>query len=52
MFLGASPYLDQFRALGVLQRFGICYFVVATLCVVFHRTKSTTVKVNNNYEQL
>lgn len=33
LILGASPYLENLRIFGVLQRFAICYFVVATIYI-------------------
>ncbi|XP_044748366.1 heparan-alpha-glucosaminide N-acetyltransferase-like [Coccinella septempunctata] len=33
VFLGSGVYLDRFRVMGVLQRFGICYFVVTLICI-------------------
>lgn len=29
-----GPYLDDLRIFGVLQRFGICYWIVASLAVI------------------
>ncbi|KAK5640372.1 hypothetical protein RI129_011183 [Pyrocoelia pectoralis] len=35
LFLGAGSYLDTLRIFGVLQRFGICYLIVAASFVMF-----------------
>lgn len=32
---GAGPDLEKIRVPGVLQRFGLVYFIVATMSVVF-----------------
>ena len=32
MYLSSNANLNKIRIFGVLQRFGICYFVVATSC--------------------
>ncbi|XP_044270334.1 heparan-alpha-glucosaminide N-acetyltransferase-like [Tribolium madens] len=33
IFLGSGPTLECMRIFGVLQRFGICYLVVTTICL-------------------
>nr|XP_022916136.1 heparan-alpha-glucosaminide N-acetyltransferase [Onthophagus taurus]XP_022916137.1 heparan-alpha-glucosaminide N-acetyltransferase [Onthophagus taurus]XP_022916138.1 heparan-alpha-glucosaminide N-acetyltransferase [Onthophagus taurus] len=33
LFLGSGTNLEKLRIFGVLQRFGICYLVVATMCL-------------------
>lgn len=37
IFLGSGTNLNQFRVFGVLQRFGISYFVVASVCLLTMR---------------
>ncbi|KAF2901701.1 hypothetical protein ILUMI_04480 [Ignelater luminosus] len=39
LFLGAGPNLDKLRVFGVLQRFGICYFVTASAFILFSSAK-------------
>ncbi|XP_017777124.1 PREDICTED: heparan-alpha-glucosaminide N-acetyltransferase [Nicrophorus vespilloides] len=42
LFLNAGRYLDTLRVFGVLQRFGICYFVVATVCLFEAKPDNST----------
>ena len=45
IFLGAGPTLECMRIFGVLQRFGICYLVVTTICLFLMKRDLTESKV-------
>lgn len=37
--MGGGKNLDRLRVFGVLQRFGICYFVTASVFILFSTAK-------------